>query len=270
MVELGIGKNMVRSLRFWLEVFDVATGAPHGQFHLTDFAHAVLGPGGFDPYLEDVQTLWLLHWKIATYSDNPVFAWRYLFNDWPHGEFTRTEALTAFDRESQKMGLRHSPVTLGQHFDVFLYSYVSSSRSGSAEDSLDGPLVELRLIEPIGERRDGSDGRREPVYGFRRDAKPEISRAVFEYCVNDYWHQWAPSEATLTFRDIAAAVCSVGRVFLLPEDDVRSRLDLYVTPGLDLPFAYTPSAIQGLLSRRAGWTPVDFLEAVYVQEAQRD
>jgi hypothetical protein len=269
MVELGIGKNMVRSLRFWLEVFDITNGAERGRYELTSFAHSVLGPEGHDPYLEDVRTLWLLHWKVATHSDRPLFAWRHLFNHWPHGELTRTEAVAAFERESQRMGLRHSPVTLGQHFDVFIHTYVSSSRSGNAEDSLDGPLVELKLIEWIGERRSGSDGRREPVYGFRREPKPEISRAVFEYCINDYWQQWAPGEATLTFRDLSVAVCSVGRAFLLPEDDIRSRLDVYATQGLGLPFVYTPSAIQGLLSRRKEWAPVDFLDAVYAREAQR-
>jgi uncharacterized protein DUF4007 len=63
MVDLGIGKNMVRSLRFWVEAAGLAEPENRG-LRLTEFAHSIFGPKGFDPYLEDIRTLWLLHWKL--------------------------------------------------------------------------------------------------------------------------------------------------------------------------------------------------------------
>ena len=58
MIELGLGKNMVRSLRFWVEATGLAQPATGRGIELTDFARAVFDPQGFDPYLEDSRTLW--------------------------------------------------------------------------------------------------------------------------------------------------------------------------------------------------------------------
>jgi Protein of unknown function (DUF4007) len=103
MVDLGIGKNMVRSLRFWVEATGLAEPA-NRELRLTDFAHAIFGSKGFDPYLEDIRTLWLLHWKLSSRRKGGLFAWRFLLNHWPYPELTRSEALSAFARESAKLG----------------------------------------------------------------------------------------------------------------------------------------------------------------------
>lgn len=271
MVALGVGKNMVRSIRFWVEVMNVALPQERGRvFESTPFGHAIFGDHGFDPFLEDVRTVWLLHWHLATHSEEPVFAWRYLMNHWPHAELTRSEALAVFRRESENGGASHSDVTLGQHLDVFLHTYLPSRSSASAEESIDGPLVELGLLQHVGEQRVGESGRREPVYAFRREPKPEISPEMFEYCLHDFWQQWHPGEATLSFRDVATAACSVGQVFKLPEDDVRARLEVYARPSAVAPFAYRPSAVQGIVTRRDSCPAqsVDLLRAVYEAGAQ--
>ena len=266
MVELGVGKNMVRSIRFWVEVMGVA--APHDRrraFEPTPFGHALFAEDGFDPFLEDIRTLWLLHWHLATHAEDPVFAWRYLLNHWPHAQLTRSEALAAFRRESENAGLSHSDVTLGQHLDVFLHTYLPSRTSASAEDSIDCPLVELAFLQHVGEQRMGDTGRREPVYAFRREAKSDVTAELFEYCLHDFWQQWRPAEATLTFREVAVAPGSLGQVFKLPEDDLRSRLEAYAHSEAAEPFIYRPSAVQGLVTRGPSCPAqtIDLLRAVY-------
>ncbi len=248
--ELGLGKNMVRSLRFWAETMGLAE--PDGRaLGLTEFAHAVFGPQGHDRFIEDVRTLWLLHWKLASRRESPLFAWRFLLNHWPYPELTRSEALAAFTRESARLGHSHSAVTLSQHLDVFLRTY-HSARGGAVgvEDSLDGPLVELSLLQAIGERK-GETGRYETVFAFRRESKRDIGPGLFGYCLGDYWTRFRPNEETLTLREVTTDPCSPGQVFKLPEDDVRTRLEAY---GADRtsPFVYQPSAVQGLLFRRKG------------------
>jgi hypothetical protein len=60
MVELGVGKNMARSIRFWAQAQGVITSPARGTGHeLTPFGRALLGPGGHDEFLEDIRTLWL-------------------------------------------------------------------------------------------------------------------------------------------------------------------------------------------------------------------
>lgn len=262
MVKLGVGKNMVNSIRFWIEVMGVAT--PRGQrvFEPTVFGERVFSDEGFDPFLEDTRTLWLLHWHMSSRRTDPIFAWNFLLNHWPYPEFTRHEALLAFKREGEKLGYAHSLATLGQHLDVFLHTYVPSRAKTAVEESLDGPLVELALLEQAGQRRAGLIGPAEPVYVFRREAKPEITKEVFEYCLNNYWSQWHGAEKTLTFRDIAVTECSIGQVFKLPEDDLRARLEAYASPTPELRFEYRPSAVQGLVTRSHS-DEYDFLSAVY-------
>ena len=263
MVALGIGKNMVRSLRFWVEVMGVASPTRERTHRLTPFGRAVFGPDGYDPYLEDRRTLWLLHWNTSTYStDEPVFAWYHLLNHWPYPELSRAEVVAAFRRESGRIGGRHTEVTLGQHFDVFLHTYVPTRGSLRTEDSLDGPLVELKLLEHVGDRRAGGTGRREPVYAFRREPKSEITPELFEHCIHDYWMTRHPQESTLTYRDIALNPCSVGQVFKLPEEEVRARLEEYVLDD-SRPFRYQSSAVQGLLNRNPSNLPGEFLHSVY-------
>ena len=266
MVSLGVGKNMVRSIRFWVEVMGVAAPQRDKTLVPTRFGEAVFGDDGFDPFLEDIRTLWLLHWNVASRAEDPLFGWDFLLHKWPYIELTRSEALAAFERESRRLNTSHSAVTLGQHLDVFLHTYVSThGSSGPREESLDCPLAELELLESVGDRQSEGSGRREPVYAFRREAKPEITTALFEYCLNDYWQRRQSEEATLTYRDVAIAPGGIGQLFKLPEDDIRARLDVYAVPGSLRPFKYQPSAVQGLVSRRDVET-WDFLTAVYAEE----
>jgi len=265
MVRLGVGKNMVRSIRFWVEVMGVAASEPNRALLTTSFGRAVFAEDGFDPFIEDARTLWLLHWNVATRTD-PLFAWNFLLYNWPFGELTRSEALAALIREARRLSVSHSEVTLGIHLDVFLHTYIPTrTAKGGLEQSLDSPLTELELLHQVGERRADGSGRREPVYAFRREAKPEVTTALFEYCLDDYWRRYRAGEATLAYRDVATAPRSIGQVFKLPEDDVRCRLDTYALTRSPVPFRYQPSAVQGLVFRCDNYAR-DLLAAVYAEE----
>ncbi|TIU69847.1 MAG: DUF4007 family protein, partial [Mesorhizobium sp.] len=98
-VRLGLGKNMVESLRVWIEAYGIAA-RKDGKWALTPLGEALLGPGGYDRFLEDEQTLWLLHWNIATLRESPFFAWELLINRWSERFFTTSEVMTAFAREA--------------------------------------------------------------------------------------------------------------------------------------------------------------------------
>ena len=87
---------------------------------------------------------------------------------------------------------------------------------------------------------------------FRREAKPEVSDALFAYCISEFWETFRPGEKSLTLREVALAPCSPGQVFKLPEDDVRVRLERIGGPGRAASFSYQSSAVLGLLSRQRG------------------
>lgn len=228
MVLLGVGKNMMRAIRFWAQAAGIAKSTKPSGYAVTEFGKALLDAEcGFDAFLEDRRTLWLLHWKLSTNVEEPLFAWDYLLNKWPHPEMTRMEVLREFGKEAKALGRKLSAVTLEQHFDTFLHTYLPtrSPKGEILEDNLDCPLVELELVLRVGDRDTGTKGRREPIYGFRREPKNDISPELFAYCLDDFWNKRRPKEQTLTFRDVAVAHGSPGQVFKLPEWDVRQRLD---------------------------------------------
>ena len=131
------------------------------------------------------------------------------------------------------------------------------------EDILDCPLIEIELLQQIGERKNRK-GRREPVYAFRRETKPEITDGLFATCLAEYWDKERPKERTLGFRDVAVDRGSVGQVFKLPEADLRERLER-LEATTDGAFVYQPSAAEPSVARR-GEGDSDLLAAAYAAE----
>jgi hypothetical protein len=241
MVKLGVGKNMVRSIAFWAETAGILKGTV-GKMMVTEFGRELLGHEGHDEYLENIQTLWLLHWKIVT-SRPPLFAWDFLLNHWHRPDFTRREAIQAFIDRTTILGKDLSESTLDTHFDVFLHTYLPTrSRKGLVlEDNLDCPLVELRLLKISGERVSTDSVRREHTYSFRIEEKPEISDELFIYCLDQFWKAKFPNSETLPFREVSVGAGSPGQVFKLPERWVRERLDRIQTESKGT-FAFDDSA----------------------------
>jgi hypothetical protein len=266
MVHLGVGKNMVRAIRFWADAAGVAESGSEG-FEVTNFGDSIFGSEGFDPFLEDVQTLWLVHWMLSTSVEEPLFAWHYLLNFWHRPDFTRTEALDTFQREAQRLGKKLSAVTLDHHFTTFLHTYLPTrgAKGEILEDNLDCPLTELAFVTRVGERPLADSGRREPIYAFRVEDKPEISPELFVYCLNEFWTKRRATEGTLAFRDVAVGEGSPGQVFKLPEATIRHRLENLAHDSKEC-FSFQESSALPQVIRQRDISGAELLARVYQRE----
>lgn len=266
---LGLGKNMVEALAFWVRATGVAlkVGA---KWELTKFASQVLArQTGCDPFLENQQTLWLLHWNLCKgWNEDGVekrpYAWQFFFNVFPDDEIVPSEAVDHFAAAVANQPKPLSSVTLRQHFDVFIRTYVSGESSGprsTLEDTLDSPLTMLGLIVRNGEKK-MSDGRREDVYRFNGGVKHTISTATFRYCLHEWWNYAHSNEQRLTLRDISFSEGGPGRVFRLPEMDIYSRLDALASE-YPLEWALIESKNQRGIERLATCDSDSLIQSIY-------
>lgn len=228
MVALGVGTNMVTSVKFWAEALGVLEDR-EGEVRVTPFGNALLNPErGWDPYLERKETIWALHWRLVHPFGGHLFAWKTIFGSWLQREWDKPQLLREFERLAALESVRSiSTVTLERHLDVFLHTYVipEARRKGRTEDELDCPFRELRLVERAGERRSGISGRIETIYSMRFGAKSELDDRIFAASLVEWWDRYKSNEKTLSFSDIASAPLGVGRVFGLNETNLRDRLE---------------------------------------------
>jgi hypothetical protein len=124
--------------------------------------------------------------------------------------------------------------------------------------------VELEFITQQGERESvGSPGRREAIYAFNRDWKPEISNELFNYSLNTFWQGRHADEATLSLREVAHGHGSPGQVFKLPEEDVRVRLE-ELNKDPNSPFSYAESLNLQQVRRQRVCSELELLRRIYL------
>lgn len=232
MTTLGLGKNMVQSLAFWVLATGVATKTNVG-YALTEFAKLVLSRknDGFDPFLENNQTLWLLHWNLCQgwqegERHRRPYAWHHFSNVLKDDEITAIDTVDHYQGAPVPSGRDLSTVTLRQHFEIFTRTYVEGETSGPRaipEETLDSPLTTLRLVRESGYRK-LPNGRRETVYRIMTGPKPSLSVRTFRYCLHQWWDRNHENEASLTVRQIAHDEDSPGRCFRLPETAIHKLL----------------------------------------------
>lgn len=268
---LGLGKNMVESLEFWVRATGVAkkVGA---KWELTEFALKVLSrKNGFDPFLENQQTLWLLHWNLCSgWCEDGVtkrpYAWHFFANVFLDDEIVASEAVDHFAGAVSAQPKLLSAVTLRQHLDIFIRTYVSGESAGSRsipEDALDSPLTTLGLIKRNGEKK-SANGRREVVYRVNSGPKSTISTDTFRYCLQEWWTCVHATEQRLTLRDISFSEGGPGRAFRLPEMDIHSRLTVLAS---DYPkeWKLIESQNQRGIERLASCNSDSLLKSIYSQ-----
>lgn len=262
MVRLGVGKNMVRSIRFWAETAGIIEADENGGHRVTSFGQNLLGEEGYDPYLERQETLWLLHWKIST-SNPPIFYWNLMLNTWHRSDFSFSELLPVFERELPSKS--RSPRTIADGFKVFIHTYVATrgKKFEVAEDNLDCPLVELNLVNTVGQRTDEISGKTEPLYSFNLDDKKEITATLFAYLVNDYWNNEGHTGDTLAFHLISTAKNSPGQLLKLQELAVRSRLEQLADATKGALEFQESSTIQHVVRTRA-MDEIELLDNIYL------
>jgi hypothetical protein len=259
---LGVGKNMVRSIRHWCLTAGVLEESSQGPaLRPSALGTLLLADDGLDPYLEDPATLWLLHWQITTNRARAT-TWFWAFSHFNEPEFTRDALSSVLLKWTQTLpGRPVAESSLRRDVEVFLRTYVPSraSRGDIAEDSLDCPLTELSLIVQA------SDGR---SHRFQRGSQRGLPDGTLLYAVLAFWESFSPATETLAMHDLARQAGSPGRIFKIDESSLVERLEAIerITQGK---LSYGETAGLRQLYRREQITSSDALTAAYATGGSR-
>nr|WP_239583717.1 DUF4007 family protein [Herpetosiphon giganteus] len=217
-VRLGVGKNMVQSIRFWGRVCGVFQRSAQGDHYgATNLGHCWLNSlDGWDPYFVSPASWWLLHWNVAS-NPEAAFTWFYVFNLLRGGEFTIANLTAQLQSFTSDQGWRiPSDSTLERDIDCMIRCYARPTIkqiAAGAEDSLLCPLSELGLLDTLpGER----------IYHTLSGAHPTLPDDLVAYAIHSMMVR--QQRRTIAFSDLAYAPRSPGRVFRLDEDSLLSRL----------------------------------------------
>lgn len=230
---LGIGANMVKALRYWLQAVGLTQEPNVGRRTQT------LTPLGeiiaeHDPYIEELGTLWLLHYKLAT-NQADATAWYYFFNEFRLNEFTREDFVAQLSSYIRLNGEEIAEKSLRDDYNCIISTYVPRTKSSpekvQPESNIDCPLGELDLID-IADKKTKTYKKATP----KKDTiHPMILLAVL---VNQ-----AHSQKEIRISAIQNDPCNAGRVFnldiitltaLLYKIELLGYIKVERTAGLDI------------------------------------
>ena len=211
-VDLGVGKNMVSSIRFWLRAFDIFDE----KDQLTTLSNKLFSNNGWDPFLEDEGSLWLLHFLLTAKGFSSTY--QLIFNELriKKPEFTKEQFYSFINTEKGEQNAR----TLRDDFSVFTRTYLNDS-SKDIEDGYSGFLSDLNLLEERKEKLvfQGKEQLR-TIYQIENKERGEIPPQIIFYFIllNPDYGQ------SVSFNSLYLDYNSVGRVCALNKDGLIKHL----------------------------------------------
>jgi hypothetical protein len=211
-VELGVGKNMVSSIRFWMKAFNLLSV----EDKLTDFAHKLLADDGYDPYMEDEGTLWLLHYQLVKKGFASTYS--IVFNELRREkiEFSKDNFISFIKRKSEtEKSFQFNPKTLQEDFSVLSKMYLrSETQSKDREDSFSGLLTELDLVKCYNKGKD-------EFFIIENSERTEIPDEIILYAILDNEN----FDLSLSLNTIEQNNNSVGAVFAINKPGLQAKIE---------------------------------------------
>ena len=150
-VKLGVGKNMVSSIRYWMKAFNIIDNKDIP----TEFGNRLLDDNGYDPFLEDEASIWLLHYQLI--KNGLASIYNIIFNEFRKEKilFNKESFVNFMKRikESESSG-NFNENTISDDFVVFVKMYQNMLNHKDVEDSFSGILSELELLKTVGKGKD--------------------------------------------------------------------------------------------------------------------
>jgi hypothetical protein len=212
-VSLGVGKNMVNSIKYWMKAFNIISN----NDNLTDFAHKLLSDDGFDPFIEDEATLWLLHYQLVKNRFATIYS--LIFNELRREkiEFSRDNFVAFVRRKAeQEKSFIFNEKTLNEDFSVFIKMYLRSDvQNKDKEDSFSGLLTELDLLKCYNKGK-------EEIFIIENTERTELPAEVVLYSILDD----KTFDSSVSFSSLEMNTDSIGSIFAINRPGLQSKIEI--------------------------------------------
>ncbi len=141
---LGIGTNMVKSLRYWMSATCLAK-EENRETTLTEFGELI---DKYDSYLEDIFSWWLIHIKMMLNIDD-AYIYNLFFNECGKKSFSKRDIYEQLASNLKNEKLEYNENILQDEVSMIIKTYAIDEKIDNPENNFISPLSELNLIKKI-------------------------------------------------------------------------------------------------------------------------
>ncbi len=167
---------MVSAIRYWLKSFNIIDS----KDQLTQFGIRLFDTqSGYDPFLEDEASLWLLHYQLVKTGYASIY--NLIFNEFRKEKNIFKEGIFLnYLKRIQEINseLSFNENTVAKDFMVFVNTYKNEEDNIDVEDSFSGILSEIGLLKTIGKGKDKQ-------YQIENNDRDSLSDAVLLFSILD-------------------------------------------------------------------------------------
>ena len=223
-INLGVGKNMVSSISFWMKALGLVDDKTN---ELTEIANFIFENNGADPFLEDIGTIWLLHYYLIKTNYSSIY--NLVFNEFrkERSVFNKKQLTSFIKRKFSEAGENgYNPNTIKNDISVFLRQYRKidfQSIDKNFEDEISSLMIELELITSSieDEIKEGTNKKEKVewfyLYGEIRNNLPP---AILLFTILDNFK----GDRIIALKRLQIDINSPGMIFLLNKEALYNQL----------------------------------------------
>lgn len=177
-VSLGIGKNMVAAVRYWYKSFGLNKGTETSWIADYIFDKNI----GKDPYMEDLGTLWLLHFLLVYTGGASLYKMFFIDFQKERRLFEREQVVNFVKRKMTEAGKANlfNENTVKKDVGVLLLNYCLP-RNPQSNEEFSTLLMDLDLLRQSDKTENSEDKRSR--YFFNIEGKRQVIPAIFLFAL---------------------------------------------------------------------------------------
>ena len=232
-VELGVGKNMVNSIRYWSKCFNIIDDSDQP----TEFGSKIFFEDGLDPYLEDIGTIWLLHYYLI--KKNKASIYSLLFNEFRKEriDFNKEQFHSFLKRKcnDEENSVKYNENTINTDINVLLknYSKPETKSKIEIEDVFSNMFLDLDLI--LDYKKRDINNHLIDWYRIEGSLREDLPCEIVLFLILDNFE----NETSISFRQLLVGFNSPGSVFALTAEGLFDKIQQIINKHNNIVYSET-------------------------------